>query len=304
MTPGEILARGGVRLRLRHWAPPGAPKAVLQIAHGLAEHAGRYDRFAAALNEAGYAVIAHDHRGHGETAALPEDRGFFGPSDGWTAVIDDLEAVQAKARVMWPGVPVFLFGHSMGSFMAQDLIARPGVALAGAVLCGSNGTPPPPGARTVARIERWRLGPRGRSGLIHALAFGAFGKKIAGRRTDFDWLSRDAAEVDAYIADPACGFVATVQLWVDLLDALARVGTDAHKARVPKALPVLSIAGSADPVSDGGKGIAPLIEGYRRAGLTDVTDRRYEGARHELLNETNREEVTRDVIAWLDARLG
>lgn len=304
MTPGEILARGGVRLRLYHWPPPGPPKAVVQIAHGMAEHAGRYARFAASLNAAGYAVIAHDHRGHGETAALPADRGFFGAADGWTTVIDDLDAVQATARTLWPGLPVFLFGHSMGSFMAQDLIARPGQALAGAVLCGSNGTRPPPGARTLARIERWRLGPRGRSALINALAFGAFGKKIPNRRTDADWLSRDPAEVDAYVADPACGFVATVQLWIDLLDALARLGTDAHKARVPKRLPVLSIAGTADPVSGGAKGITPLLEGYGRAGLADVTDRRYEGARHELLNETNRDEVTRDVIAWLDGRLG
>lgn len=304
MLSSEELVSGDVKLRLQCWPAAGQAKAIVQVAHGLAEHAGRYTRFARALNAAGYAVIANDHRGHGETATLPAHRGCFAQRNGWREVLDDLDAVQATARTRWPGLPVFLFGHSMGSFMVQDLIARPGQALAGAVLCGSNGTPPPPGARTLARIERWRLGPLGRSGLIHALAFGAFGKKIPNRRTEFDWLSRDPVEVDAYIADPACGFVATVQLWIDLLDALARLATDAHKARVPKRLPVLSIAGTADPVSDGARGIAPLLEGYRRAGLSDVTDRRYEGARHELLNETNRDEVTRDVIAWLDGRLG
>jgi len=303
MTEAEILDRDGVRLRLRRWAPAGPPRAIVQIAHGLAEHSGRYDRFARALAAAGFAVIAHDHRGHGETAARPEDLGFFAERDGWATVLADLDAVQAVGRSLWPGVPVFLFGHSMGSFMVQDLVSRSGIDLAGAVLSGSDGSRPPPGARSLAAFERWRLGPRGQSALIHALAFGAFGRKIPGRRTEFDWLSRDPAEVDAYSADPLCGFVATVQLWVDLLGALARLGSEGHRARVPKGLPILSIAGTADPVSNGGKGIGPLVEGYRRAGLADVTDRRYEGARHELLNETNREEVTADVVAWLDARL-
>ncbi len=299
MTQAEVLAADGARLNVYRWAP-AAPRAIVQIAHGLAEHAGRYARFAAALNAAGYAVIAGDHRGHGRTASTPADRGFFAEAGGWGVVLDDLEALQALARQTWPGVPVFLFGHSMGSFLAQDLIARPGSALAGVVLSGSNGTRPPPGARLLARIERLRLGPRGRSGLIHALAFGALGKSVPNRRTDADWLSRDAAEVDAYNADPLCGFVATVQLWLDLLEALARLGTVAHRAGVPKTLPVLCITGSADPVSRGGRGIGPLVEAYRRAGLTDVTDRRYPGGRHELLNDINRDEVTGDVIGWLD----
>lgn len=303
MTEAEILDRDGVRLRLRRWAPAGRPRAFVQIAHGLAEHSGRYDRFARALVAAGFAVMAHDHRGHGQTAARPKDRGFFAERDGWATVLADLDAVQAVGRSLWPEVPVFLFGHSMGSFMVQDLVTRSGADLAGAVLSGSNGSRPPPGARSLAAFERWRLGPRGRSGLIHALAFGAFGRKISDRRTDFDWLTRDPAEVDAYAADPRCGFVATVQLWTDLLEALARLGGDGHRSRVPKGLPILSVAGTADPVSNGGKGIGPLLDGYRRAGLADVTDRRYDGARHELLNETNRAEVTADILAWLDARL-
>ena len=271
----------------------------MQIAHGMAEHSARYVRFAEALARHGFAVIAHDHRGHGETAASPADLGFFAEHDGWAKVVADLGAVQAAARAAWPGVPVLLFAHSMGSFVAQDFIAEQGHSLAGLVLSGSNSTAPPLVGRLFARVERLRLGPRGRSRILHAQAFGAFNKAVANPRTNFDWLSRDAAEVDAYAADPLCGFVVTTQFWIDLLDALPRLATDCHKARVPKHLPILSIAGTADPVSAGGRGLTPLIDGYRRAGL-QVDHRLYEGARHELLNEINREAVTREVIEWLD----
>jgi alpha-beta hydrolase superfamily lysophospholipase len=299
MQADFLTASDGARLRVRYAAPAGAPKAIVQIAHGMAEHSSRYARFAEALVQAGYAAIAHDHRGHGETAASAADLGFFAARDGWAKVVADLGEVQAAARATWPGVPVLLFAHSMGSFIAQDFIAGGGGPLAGVVLSGSNGTAPPAVGRLFARIERLRLGPRGRSQILHGQAFGAFNKAIANPRTQFDWLSRDPAEVDAYAADPLCGFVATTQFWIDLLDALPRLATDRHKAGVPKALPILSVAGDADPVSRGGQGLVPLIEGYRRAGLQRVQHRLYAGARHELLNETNRDEVTADILRWL-----
>lgn len=302
LEAGSLTVADGTRLRIRRAAPP-APRAIVQITHGMAEHSGRYRRFAEALCGAGFAVIAHDHRGHGETAASPADRGFFAERDGWAKVVSDLGAVQAAARAAWPGIPVLLFAHSMGSFVAQDFIAEAGAALAGVVLCGSNGTAPPSIGRLVARIERLRLGARGHSRLLTQQAFGAFNKRFPSPRTDFDWLSRDPAEVDAYIADPLCGFDVTTQFWIDLLDALARISTDRHRNRVPRGLPILSVAGDADPVSDGGKRLEPLIAGYRRAGLRRVDHRLYKDARHELLNETNRGEVTADVIAWLGQRL-
>jgi alpha-beta hydrolase superfamily lysophospholipase len=174
--------------------------------------------------------------------------------------------------------------------------------LAGAVLSASNGKPPPLAAlgRVIGRIERLRLGRRGRSALLHELGFGAFNKPFAPARTPFDWLSRDPAEVDKYIADPLCGFQASVQLWIDLVDALGDIARPSRQANIPKHLPVYVIAGSRDPVSANTKGLEQLLNAYRVAGLDRVAHRFYADARHELFNETNREEVTADIIAWLD----
>ncbi len=294
-------ADGGV-LFVYQWLPPGQPKAVLQIAHGLAEHAGRYARLAQALTDAGYGVYANDHRGHGRTARTPEELGFFAEHDGWRKCVDDLWQLNRRLAGDHPGLPVFLLGHSMGSFMAQHFISEHGEALAGAVLSGSGGKPSPLAiaGRLIARIERLRLGARGRSGLLHAFSFGAFNKPFEPARTPFDWLSRDRAEVDKYVADPLCGFRASVQLWIDLLDALGEVTSAQRQARIPKRLPIYIIAGSRDPVSGNAKSLEPLLAAYRDAGLERVTHRFYADARHELFNETNREEVTRDLIAWLD----
>jgi alpha-beta hydrolase superfamily lysophospholipase len=190
----------------------------------------------------------------------------------------------------------------MGSFMAQQFISEHGGALAGAVLCGSAGAPSRAAAvgRLVARIERRRLGARGRSGLLDKLTFGAFNKPFAPNRTKFDWLSRDDAEVDRFIADPLCGTPASVQLVIDVLDALADVTSPARQARIPKDLPIYIIAGSRDPVSANTQSLKRPIGSYQAVGLERVAFRFYRDARHELFNEINRQEVTRDLLAWLD----
>jgi alpha-beta hydrolase superfamily lysophospholipase len=301
-----LPAADGVALFVYRWLPAAAPKGVVQIAHGLAEHAGRYARLAASLNAAGYAVYADDHRGHGRTAGATEDLGQFADSDGWRKCQDDLWQLNRRIAADYPGVPIVLIGHSMGSFLAQHFICEHGAALAGVVLSASNGKPAPLAAagRLIARIERLRLGRRGKSALIDALAFSAFNKPFAPARTPFDWLSRDTAEVDKYIADPLCGFPATVQLWIDLLDALAAIADPARQARIPKRLPIFVIAGMRDPVSENTKGLERLLAAYRAAGLECVTHHFYPEARHELFNEVNRDEVTSDVIAWLDGVTG
>lgn len=288
------------------WLPEGPAKAVVQIVHGLAEHGGRYARLAEALTAAGYAVYAGDHRGHGRTAQTPADLGFFAERDGWRRCLDDIDRLHRRIAADYPGLPVVLLGHSMGSFMAQQVISEQGSALAGAVLSGSGGRPNALASvgRLVARIERLRLGPRGRSMLIHNLSFGAFNKPFAPARTPFDWLSRDPAEVDKYGADPLCGFVATVQLWIDLLDALGDVTAPQRQARIPKQLPVYVMSGSRDPVGADTKSVQQLLAAYRAAGLERVTHRFYPDARHELFNEVNRDEVTRDLIAWMDGTVG
>lgn len=296
----RLEAPDGITLFVYRWLPDTPPKAVVQIAHGLAEHAGRYARAAEALTRAGYGVYAGDHRGHGRTATIPADLGFFAERDGWNKCVGDLWQLNRRVAADHPGLPIVLLGHSLGSFMAQQFISEHGDALAGAVLSGSNGKPPPiaPVGRLLAQMERLRLGPRGHSALVHALAFGAFNKPFEPARTPFDWLSRDPAEVDKYIADPLCGFRSTVQLYIDVLVALGDIAEPARQARIPKRLPIYIFGGSRDPV---GSNIDQLLDAYGAADLERVTHKFYPDARHECLNETNRDEVTRDLIAWLDA---
>lgn len=301
-TSFTLRAADGVEVFARRWAPEAAPKAAVQIAHGLAEHGARYARLADALTGAGYVVYAGDHRGHGRTAARADDLGFFAARDGWAKVVGDLWQVTRRIAGEHPDRPIVLIGHSMGSSLAQHLMSAHGDAFAGVVLSGTGGKPSALAAagRLIARLERWRLGARGHSDLLQAFSFGAFNKPFAPARTPFDWLSRDPAEVDKYAADPLCGFPAAVQLWIDLLDALGDVTSAARQARIPKRLPIYVIAGSEDPVGGNTRSVQQLLDAYRGLGLERVTHRFYDGARHELFNETNRDEVTRDLVQWLD----
>jgi alpha-beta hydrolase superfamily lysophospholipase len=292
------IARGGRSIFVRRWSPEGAPRASVQIAHGLAEHSARYERVALALTGAGYVVLANDHRGHGPNCP-PADLGYFADRNGWRECLDDLTAVGSRIAADYPALPRIFLGHSMGSFLGQAYISEHGDELAAAVLSGSNG--PPPAilgiARMVAAFEHWRLGPRGTSPVVRSLLFGEFNKPFQPARTPFDWLSRDEAEVDKYIADPLCGFDATNQLALDLLGALPGLTSAETVARIPKTLPIYIFSGSRDPV---GVNLQGLIDLYRGAGPR-VTAKIYPDARHETLNETNRDEVTADLIAWLNA---
>jgi alpha-beta hydrolase superfamily lysophospholipase len=291
------IVREGAAIFVRRWLPDAPPRAAVQIAHGLAEHSARYERLAIALTDAGYGVYASDHRGHGPACA-PADLGFFADKDGWRKALDDLWAVNRRIAADFPRLPIVFLGHSLGSIMGQQFIAEHGADLAGAVLSGTSGTPPAilPLGRLLARLERWRLGPRGHSALLQKMLFEEYNKPFKPARTGFDWLSRDPAEVDKYIADPLCGFPFTVQLAVDMLDAIGPIAAKATVARIPKALPIYIFSGARDPI--GGQ-LQGLIKAYRDAGLANVTARIYPDARHETLNETNRDEVTLDLIGWL-----
>ena len=299
-------ASDGKRLFVYRYLPDEgtAVKAVVHISHGMAEHAARYARVAESLTAAGYAVYANDHRGHGKTASTDE-LGFFASERGFARVVADLAELVAHEKKEHPGLPVVLFGHSMGSYIAQQFLIDHGSELAGAVLSGSAGKPGlvASAGRLVARAERLRKGERGTSKLLGDLSFVAFNKQFAPTRTGFDWLSRDAAEVDKYVADPLCGFDVTTSLWVDVLDALTAIADPAQQARIPKALPIYVFSGSEDPVSEKTKTLDQLLAAYKLAGIRDVSHRFYPGARHETLNETNRAEVTRDLLTWLDAHI-
>lgn len=299
-----VSAADGTPLHTYRWLPDGPPRAIVQVVHGMAEHAKRYERFAQALTGAGYAVYAHDQRGHGQTASK-EDHGFFAEHDGWATVVGDVSSVTEFAQAEHPGVPVVLFGHSMGSFVSRSYAALHGARLAGLVLSGTAGDPGPlaVAGRAVASVQARLRGRRHPSGLMDKLTFGQYNAAFKPNRTQFDWLSRDDAEVDAYVADPLCGNVFTTAFFSDLLGGLQEINRPSAFAAVPHDLPVLVFSGALDPVGDDGKGPRAVADGYRAAGVQDVTFTLYPDGRHEMLNETNRDEVTADVLAWLDERL-
>lgn len=253
------------------------PRGVVQVAHGLAEHSSRYDRFARALNDAGFSVRAFDHRGHGGSiAAAPGD---FGAA-GFEGLIADVAAYGASLH---GDLPVFLFAHSMGSFAAQSVILTHSEQYAGVVLSGSTS------------LDLLAAGLAQAEGPVGLEAFNAGFE----HRTGYEWLSRDEAEVDLYVADPLCGFGLPDETVPLLFGAAATLADPSALAGIRSDLPLLIVSGSDDPLAGGGQLVEVLGQRYRDAGLADVTVTLYDGARHEILNETNRDEVTADIVAWL-----
>ncbi|WKV16031.1 lysophospholipase [Janibacter limosus] len=293
----------GLPLFVRTGQPDGEAKGVVQMAHGMAEHSGRYERFAQALTDAGYAAWMHDHRGHGETSTEQEDRGYYADDHGWDTVVEDMHTVTRAIAEAHPGLPLFFFGHSMGSLLGRDYITRYGQDLVGAVLSGTAANPGLLGkvGRGLASVEARLRGRRHTSKLMDAMTFGAYNKPFKAEG-EFGWLSRDRAEVRKYIDDPRCGEVFTSGFFADLLGGVNRL--QGLAARVPHDLPLLVISGEQDPVGGkDGAGVRAAAEAFRAGGVEDVTLELFPGARHELLNETNRDEVTDLVIGWLDDHL-
>ncbi len=299
-----VSANDGTSLHTYRWLPDGPPRAIVQLAHGMAEHASRYERFAQALTGAGYAVYANDHRGHGQTASAA-DHGYFADHDGFNTVVTDMSTLSEFAQAEHPGVPLVLFGHSMGSFLSRAYAAQHGARLAALVLSGTGGDPGPLAAvgKRVAGVQARLRGRHHPSGLMDKLTFGQFNSKFKPNRTAFDWLSRDDAEVDKYVADPLCGNVFSAAFYADLLGGLQQINSSSAFAAVPRDLPILVMSGELDPVGDNGKGPREVADKYRKAGVTDVTTTIYPEGRHEVLNDSNRDEATADVLAWLDQHL-
>ncbi|MDD4080697.1 MAG: lysophospholipase [Eubacteriales bacterium] len=287
---------------LRLWEPVGVLKGSVVISHGMAEHIGRYSRLADRLSHAGYAVFGYNHLGHGDEAPV---KGYFADEDGWGKTIGDLDAVIHFTRSRVLNAPVILLGHSMGSFIAREYVLRNPKGADAMVLSGTGWHPKPLcGFGRLAASTICAAGdPKASSEALDRLAFSANNKPFRPARTAFDWLSRDEAEVDKYADDPLCGFIFTAGGFRDLFSGLyALTQRDRFKA-LPEKLPVYLISGAADPVGGQGRGVHAIAGQYRKAGLQDVKVRLYEGARHELFNETNREDVCRDLIAWLNASL-
>lgn len=294
-TPDQHCVRGTL------WLPAGKPIGVLQIFHGLGEHHNRYERFAGLATARGLAVVAHDHRGHGHHA---EELGHFADRGGWPSLTDDALLVNDMIGDRFPGLPIVLLGHSMGSYIAQYFSMQHGYRLTALILSASTWPSKAklwPG-KLIAHIESWRLGLRGKSALLDKLGFGDFNKPFAPARTELDWLSRDEAEVDAYISDPLCGGPYSCGLWIDLLGGLKAIASERELGRIRADLPILVTGGAEDPVG-GQKGITDLAMHYSKSGHTRLSTKIYPGGRHEMFNEVNRDEFSADVLAWIEAQL-
>lgn len=313
-----IVADDGRRLALRVWAPAdgaadkgGAPRprAVIQLVHGMGEHSARYGAFARRAVAAGYAVVADDHRGHGLTIASPDESGHTADADGAERILADLAQVRGWIECAFPGLPVILMGHSWGSILARVLAPRlgagpgadPAAAITGLILVGTTGSAGILGAigPALTRALCRTRGPRRRERILDTLVQGPYSRPFAPGRTRYDWLSRDEAVVDAFVADPLCGFDYTNAFYRDLVDVVRMASSRAVFNAAPAGLPILLLSGARDPVGAMGKGPRWVERRYARAGASPLGLRLYPGARHEALNETNRDEVMDDILGWI-----
>ena len=301
-----IEAGDGRRIELSLWQNEHPPRAIVQILHGLAEHVQRYERFATACNARGFTVVGHDHRGHGGQSAEGADAalGHFADTDGWSKVVDDTHAVLREIKRRYPETPLILFGHSMGSYIAQSFVMRDSPDIDALILSGS--TWPNKQelsiARLLARVMKWFRGTRTPSRLFDEMLFKKYNQRFAPNRTAFDWLSRDESEVDRYVTDPLCGSRSTNGLWQELFGALLEISAARALVKVPASLPILITGGALDPVG-GAKALSRLAAEYEASGHVNVTLKLYAEGRHEMLNEINREEVTNDILTWIDGAI-
>lgn len=298
-------ADGITRIHAVEWLPEGEAQAVVQIAHGVAEYIDRYEPLAAYLTERGIAVTGNDHIGHGQSLAEGAHRLWFGPGESWDFAVDDLYALRDEAGKKFPGVPVFLLGHSMGSFMARTYLIRYPGTVSGAILMGTGQMPSALVAAglAVAGAQIARVGEDGTSALVDKLAFGSYNKLFTPNRTDYDWLSVNRENVDAYIADPLCGGSVSVGLFREMLRGIRFIAKPANLAKMNMDTPVLFVSGSMDPVGDCGKGVQRALRSFQRAGVRNASLRLYPGARHEILNDDCQETVCRDLFDWVCAQL-
>lgn len=291
------------KLNVISWSPDEKPWAILQIAHGMIEFIERYDRFGQSMAKAGIQVVGHDHLGHGDSVEKTDDWGFFAEENGNELVLQDVYKVYRDTRETYPDLPCFLLGHSMGSFYVRQFIYRfPEERIAGAVILGTSLKPKytvSAGRLLASLIEKIR-GPRYRSPFLHKMVLGANNKVFKlENKTGVEWLSRDSDVSDKYIKDPRNTFLFTTRAYIDMFDGILTLYNENNLKMMQQNLPILIASGSEDPVGDMGQAVAKLAAQYEKIGMTNVRVQEYAGARHELLNETNCEEVERDLIAFM-----
>ena len=287
------------------WIPEGEVRGVLQIAHGMVEFIDRYDRFAAFMADNGFYVVGNDHLGHGASVTDPSKYGYFAKHDGNLCVLGDMHQLREDTMKKYPDVPYFLLGHSMGSFLARQYIEVYGEGLAGAIIMGTAYQPMAvlnAGMTMTWVLEKTRGGLY-KSNFINNIGIGAYNKAFEPGRTKCDWLTKDEAIVDAYIANPLNQFVFTVNGYYNMFRGIRYCERQKNLDKIPKDLPIFFVSGEQDPVGEFGKGVKKVAESFRKTGIQDVTMKLYPGDRHEILNELDKEKVDQDLLAWMEARM-
>ena len=291
---------GAGRIHYCKWMPNGEVKAVMQIVHGIAEHVERYDDFANYLTSLGYLVVAEDHMGHGGSIGENGIRGYF--HGGWFDAIDDTYRLLKSTMAEYPDVPYILLGHSMGSFMARTILAKyPDSGISAAIISGTAWQPKaalPALIKILDSIGK-KSGEEQPNEKLDKLIFGGYNNKIKNARTPKDWLTRDETVVDAYVADPLCGFVASTGLLRDMMTGIYYIERTGNLANMKKTLPVFFVAGEEDPVGSYGAGVRQAAKMFKKSGMINVALKLYPGCRHEVLNELNKEEVYCDITDWV-----
>lgn len=294
-----IKASNDLDLYCLHWQPESPPIGVVQLVHGMAEHVDRFHGFAKFLTEQGFTVIGHDHPGHGKSAN--DKLGYVSSDDAFHTLVTETHRVYFTIKQKYPDLPVFIFGHSMGSFITQRMMQLQPIHPNGIIYSGSNGKPPLllHFGIILSRILSQLRGADKKSPLIDFLTFGKYNKVFKPNRTDFDWLTRDQDIVDQYINDPACGFIYSVGFYRDLFLGLKTLHQHEPFSGYSKPVPMLLVSGDEDPVSNMGKGVHQLKSLLEKSGAESVDIQLYPGGRHEMLHEINRDEVMTDILTWL-----
>jgi alpha-beta hydrolase superfamily lysophospholipase len=296
--PESFRSVTGQTLEKRVWKPEGVPRAAVQIAHGMAEHIACYDATAKRLNEAGFLVVGHNHLGHGGGAEQP---GWFGPG-GFDALVEDVHTLRLDTQKEYPDLPYFLLGHSMGSFVVRNYCLKHEQGLSGVLLSGTGYFTPSliRSGLLLANVLCLFGAAKKPSKMLENISFAGYNKEWSPPRTDKDWITRNEEKVDAYIADPLCGFTFTAGAYRDMFRGLKNLYPH-NLSAMDKDVPVLMYSGASDPVGGRGTGVQKVAEELIAAGVKDVTVKLYEEGRHEMHNEPNREEVWQDLITWMGA---
>ncbi|NLW53973.1 MAG: alpha/beta hydrolase [Clostridiaceae bacterium] len=300
----QILSNDSkTKLNVVSWLPEEKPWAVLQISHGMVEYIERYDRFARFMTEAGILVVGHDHLGHGDSVESTDDWGFFAEENGNELVLQDLYKVYKDTRGLYPDLPYFILGHSMGSFYLRQFLYRfPDEDLTGAIIMGTGmqAKAAVRAGRSLATLVGKFRGSRYRSPFIRKMVLGVNNKTFKEEdKTGVEWLSRDSAISEQYVIEPRTSFMFTTRAYRDMFDGILTLYDEDNLKQMRRDLPILIVSGSDDPVGEMGKAVRALSTQYESLGMTNVTVKEYPGARHELLNETNHEEVDLDILAFI-----